>query len=221
MKSKENNDKRSLKRFFSLIHFVEKYIFRLFFPYKRHGNLKKYNDGPLILIGNHYANLDMAYACRVTDRPIHFVAKESLWKVGIVRYLVNRVQCIPVKRDGSDVQAIKSCMKILKDGGVINIYPEGTRNRSYRDLLPFHGGAAALSIKTQTPIIPVVQIKKMKLFRRRDIIYGDPIEFRQFYGKKLTKSDIEECDNVLREAIKNMRLAFIEKYKIKFKSYEV
>lgn len=221
MKSKENNDKTSLKRFFSLIHFVEKYIFRLFFPYKRHGNLKKYNDGPLILIGNHYANLDMAYACRVTDRPIHFVAKESLWKVGIVRYLVNKVQCIPVKRDGSDVQAIKSCMKILKEGGVINIYPEGTRNRSYKDLLPFHGGAAALSIKTQTPIIPVVQIKKMKLFRRRDIIYGDPIEFRQFYGKRLTKSDIEECDKVLRDAIINMRLAFIEKHKIKFKSYEV
>lgn len=221
MKSNDNKKKSSLKRIFILIHLFEKYIFRLLFPYKRHGNLKKYNEGPIILVGNHYSLLDMAYACRVTDRPIHFIAKDSLWKGGILKWFVNKVECIPVKRDGSDVQAIKSSMKILKEGGVINIYPEGTRNHSYKDLLPFRSGAAALSIKTQTPIIPVVQIKKMKLFRKRDVIYGDPIEFREFYGKKLSKADIEECDNRLREAIINMRLAFIEKYKIKFKSYEV
>lgn len=221
MKGKNKSKKSRMEKFFILIHLFEKYIFRLIFPYKKHGNLTKYNKGPLILVGNHYSLMDMAYACQVTDRPIHFVAKDSLWKGGIVKWFVDMVECIPVKRDGTDVQAIKACMKILKSGGVINIYPEGTRNHSYRDLLPFRSGAAALSIKTQTPIIPVVQIKKMKLFRKRDIIYGDPIEFREFYGKKTTRADIENCDNRLREAIINMRQAFIDKYKIKFKSYEV
>ena len=138
-----------------------------------------------------------------------------------MKKFVIKCECIPVKRDGSDVQAIKDAMRYLKNDGVINIYPEGTRNRSYADLLPFHSGAAALSIKMKAPIIPIVQIKKLKPFRKSHIIYGDPIEFRQFYNKKVTKEDLEECDKQLRDAIINMRLAFIERHNIKFKSDKV
>lgn len=210
-----------LQKFFNLLHFWEKHLFRVVFPYKRHGNLTKYENGAMIIIGNHYSVLDVVYPCLLTDRPIHFMAKQELWKGGPMKWFANKCECIPVKRDGSDVQAIKTAMRYLKNGDVVNIFPEGTRNRSYAELLPFHAGAAALSIKMQAPIIPIVQIKKLKAFHKSHIIYGDPIEFRQFYNKKVTKEDIEACDNRLREAIINMRLAFIEKYNIKFKSDKV
>ena len=210
-----------LQKFFNLLHFWEKHLFRVVFPYKRHGNMTKYENGAMIIIGNHYSVLDVVYPCLLTDRPIHFMAKQELWKGGPMKWFTNKCECIPVKRDGSDVQAIKTAMRYLKNGDVVNIFPEGTRNHSYADLLPFHAGAAALSIKMQAPIIPIVQIKKLKAFHKSHIIYGDPIEFRQFYNKKVTKEDIEACDNQLREAIINMRLAFIEKYKIKFKSDKV
>lgn len=210
-----------LEKFFNLLHFWERHLFRVVFPYKRYGNLKKYNEGPLIIIGNHYSVLDVVYPCLLTDRPIHFMAKHELWKGGLMKKFVIKCECIPVKRDGSDVQAIKDAMRYLKNDGVVNIYPEGTRNRSYADLLPFHAGAAALSIKLQVPIVPIVQIKKLKPFRRSHIIYGDPIEFRQFYNKRVSKEDIEACDKQLRDAIINMRLAFIERHDIKFKSDKV
>ena len=210
-----------LRKFFNLLHFWEKHLFRVVFPYERHGNLTKYDNGSLIIIGNHYSVLDVVYPCLVTDRPIHFMAKQELWKGGPMKWFANKCECIPVKRDGSDVQAIKDAMRYLKNGGVVNIFPEGTRNRSYADLLPFHAGAAALSIKMQAPIVPIVQIKKLKAFHKSHIIYGDPIEFRQFYNKRVTKEDIEACDKQLRDAIINMRLAFIEKYGIKFKSDKV
>lgn len=204
-----------------MLHFWEKHLFRVVFPYERHGNLTKYENGSLIIIGNHYSVLDVVYPCLLTDRPIHFMAKQELWKGGPMKWFANKCECIPVKRDGSDVQAIKDAMRYLKNGGVVNIFPEGTRNHSYVDLLPFHAGAAALSIKMQTPIVPIVQIKKLKPFHKSHIIYGDPIEFRQFYNKRVTKEDIEACDKQLRDAIINMRLAFIEKYGIKFKSDKV
>ena len=210
-----------LEKFFKLLHFWERHLFRKVFPYKRYGNLKKYNEGPLIIIGNHYSVLDVVYPCLLTDRPIHFMAKQELWKGGLMKKFVIKCECIPVKRDGSDIQAIKDAMRYLKNDGVVNIYPEGTRNHSYADLLPFHSGAAALSIKMQTPIIPIVQIKKLKPFHKSHIIYGDPIEFRQFYNKKVSKEDIEACDKQLRDAIINMRLAFIERHNIKFKSDKV
>lgn len=210
-----------LQKFFNLIHFIEKFVFRVVFPYERHGNLTNYDKGSLIIIGNHYSVLDVAYPCRVTDRPIHFMAKAELWKGGFMKWFTKKCECIPAKRDGTDVQAIKDAIRYLKGGNVVCIFPEGTRNHSYAEFLPFHNGAAALSIKTQTPIVPVVQIKKLKCFRKSHIIYGDPIEFKQFYGKKVSKEDLENCDKVLRNAMTNMRLAFIEKHGIKFKSDKV
>lgn len=218
-KSKEKPTK--LQKFFNLLHFLEKVLFRVVFPYKKYGNYRKYNDGPLIIVGNHYSVLDVVYPCLITDRPIHFMAKAELWNGGFMKWFATKCECIPVKRDGNDVQAIKDAMRYLKDNQVVNIFPEGTRNHSYADLLPFHAGAAALSIKMQAPIVPVVQVKKLKAFKRSCIIYGDPIEFRQYYGKRVTKEQLEECDKQLRDAIINMRLAFIEKHGIKFKSDKV
>jgi 1-acyl-sn-glycerol-3-phosphate acyltransferase len=204
-----------LEKLFTRLLKLEKIFYRLIFPYRRHGNLKKYNEGSLILVGNHYSVLDVVYPCMVTDRPVHFMAKSELWNKAISRKFATMCECIPVKRDGTDVQAVKTAMRILKEGGVINIFPEGTRNHSYDDLLPFKGGAAALAIKTRTPIIPVIQIEKVKAFHTIDVVYGDPIEFSKYYGKKLTSEQIDECDNELRDIIKNMRQSYIDKYNVK------
>ena len=211
VESKKDAIDRSFVRFFKFVRWVEKFILRVIFPYRKHGNIKKYNDGPIIIAANHYSVLDMMYLVQVTDRPVHFIAKSSIWKVKIGKWFADKVQCIPANRDGSDVKTLKMSMKVLKDGGVVAIYPEGTRNHSCEEMLPFHGGVAALSIKMQAPIIPVVQKKKMKFFRRNDVVYGDPVEFREFYGKKAGRADIEDCDARLREAMINMRRAFLDR----------
>ncbi|MGN0806800.1 MAG: lysophospholipid acyltransferase family protein [Candidatus Coproplasma sp.] len=217
---RNKDSKKSFNRMFKLIRFVEKYFFRWLFPYKLHGNLTKYNDGGLIIIGNHYNYLDVAYPLRITDKPINFIAKQELWdEGGFFKWFVTKCQCIPAKRDGSDVATVKQSLKVLREGGVINIFPEGTRNKvDGGDIQPFHGGAAALSIKTRTPIVPIVKIRSVKLFKRTDVIIGDPIEFRQYYGKKVSREELEACDEKMREALNNMRLSFMEKYNIKIKS---
>lgn len=219
MKEKKAFEKKKptkLEKFFKKLHFFERVLYRRLFPYRLHGCLKKYEQGPLIIVGNHYSVLDVIYPCLITDRPIHFMAKSELWDGKLMRWFTTKCECIPVKRDGSDVQAVKTAIRYLKNGEVVNIFPEGTRNRSYDDFLPFKSGAAALSIKTRTPILPVVQIKKVKMFKKTDVVYGEPIEFSKYYGKKLTAEQLEECDKQLRDILKNMRQAFIDKHKIKF-----
>jgi 1-acyl-sn-glycerol-3-phosphate acyltransferase len=213
----KDNKPSKLQKFFTRLRKLERIFYRLVFPYRKHGNLKKYNDGALILVGNHYSVLDVVYPCMVTDKPVHFMAKSQLWDKPISRWFANKCECIPVKRDGTDVQAVKTCMRLLKNGEIINIFPEGTRNHSYDDFLPFKGGAAALSIKTQTPILPVIQVEKVKAFHTIDVIYGDPIEFKKYYGKKLTSEQMDECDTELRNILKNMRQSYIDKYGIKLK----
>lgn len=210
MAKNDKKKKTKLERFFAFLHVIEKVFFRVVFPYKKYGNTKIRNDGALITIGNHLNYFDVFYPCLITDRPIHFVAKAELWRGGISEWFVRTCECIPAKRDGTDVQAVKDSMRVLKAGGVINIFPEGRRSFDANEVLPFHAGAAALSIKTQTPIIPVVKVNRLMCFRRAHVIYGDPIEFRQYYGKKVTREQLEECDNILREAVINMRKSFIE-----------
>lgn len=213
---KEKKKKTRLEKVFKIFHWLDRHVLSLIFPYEVHGNLTKYNEGPLIIIGNHYHYFDVLLSLKVTDRPIRYLAKRELRDDGgLMQKLTDLVDCIYVNRDGNDVQAIKDCMRVLRADGVLNIYPEGTRNRSYDSFLPFKSGAAALSIKAQAPIVPVVKVTKMKVFKKTYAIIGDPIEFRQYYGKKVTKEQIEECDNILREAMWNMRLAFLDKHPIK------
>lgn len=220
--NEERERMTKLRKTFDKLRKLEKIIFRPLFPYKRHGNLTRHNDGPLIIVGNHYSIWDVIPAAMSTDRAVHYMAKSELagvkigkWKIG--EAALNWLQCIVVKRDGSDVQAVKTCLRYLKNGEVINIYPEGTRNHSYEQFLPFKGGAAALAIKTKAPIVPVVEVERIRFLHRVNVIYGDPIYLTKYYGKRMTSEELEKVDEWLRSVMMNIRQAYIDKYHPKLK----
>ena len=216
-KKQENVNKKKRKKFerwFRFLHFCEK-IVRVFYPYKRHYEqfLKGYN-GPLIVVCNHYRLWDVIYpAMAIPSRPVHFMAKQELWDHKVTRWFCNKCQCIPVSRDGSgtDVKAMMQAIRYLKSGEIITIFPEGKRNTTGADMLPFKGGATALAIRTKTPIVPVVQIKKAKCFRMSHLIYGTPIEFTEYYDKKVSSEDIQACEVKLRDIMLKMRADYIAK----------
>lgn len=172
---------------------------RWLMPVKKHGHTEPYNDGSYVIVGNHKSGLDIIPAALATDKPVRYMAKKDLFERGIIKKLCESMEVIPVSRDGNDVRAVMQAMKALKNGEIVVIYPEGTRNRTEDIFLPFKSGATTLSIKTRSPIIPVVHVNKMKLFKRAHVIYGEPLEFSEFYDKKPTEEDIKRCDEILRE----------------------
>lgn len=175
------------------------------YPFRIKGLQTKFTGTTYIYVCNHYRVWDLVYPCIATKDPIHFMAKQSLWKRGIVKYLAIKSECIPVNRDGNDIKAVIQAMRYLKNGENVGIFPEGTRNKSNDIFLPFKGGASALSIKTKTPIVPIVQMGKARLFRKTDVVYGHPIEFSEYYDKRITEEDIEKCDRILLETMLKMR----------------
>lgn len=200
------------EKWFKFLRGIEKTILRLMFPYKKHGNLKKYN-GNYVIVCNHYRVWDVIYPVSATEQPVHYMGKSSLWKNKFFSWFLDKTQCIKVNRDGNDVKALMHAMRYLKNGEVVAIFPEGTRNKSEDGFLPFKGGAALMSIRTKSPIIPIVQVKKAKLFRKADVIYGEPIEFCEYYDKKLTEEQIQECEQKLRNAMLCMRENFLLEHK--------
>jgi 1-acyl-sn-glycerol-3-phosphate acyltransferase len=82
------------------------------------------------------------------------MAKEELFRVPILRSWMRAVGTFPVRRGEADRAAIRAALEIIQRGGVVGMFPEGTRNpRGY--LLPADPGAAFLALKAGVPILPV------------------------------------------------------------------
>lgn len=171
---------------------------RIVVPIKKLGRSEKFNDRAYIFVGNHRSNLDVVPVAASLNKPVHYMAKKELAEKRIGRWFTKKCECILVNRDGTDVRAVMLAMKYLKNGESICIFPEGTRNKTDEIFLPFKSGAAALSIKTRTPIVLMVQRNKIRLFRRNYFFYSEPFEFTEYYDKKLTEEDILEADEKLK-----------------------
>lgn len=179
-------------------------IIALIKPFRFYGN-RKVKDGACVYIGNHYAMLDIAFPFCTTWEGIHYVCKRSLVETPFVGWFVRKAKAIPVSRDGNDVRALLDCFKCLKNGEKVALYPEGTRNKTDAEMLPFKHGASVMAIRTKTPIIPIMLYNKPRFFRMTHVLIGDPIELTEYYDRKLTDEDYAEADEKLRQLLLQMR----------------
>lgn len=212
MAKKKKVKLNKFEKWFRFLRRLEKFIVHPLFHYKKYGHVHTFNDRPYIFVCNHYSLLDVILPAVATDKPVHFIAKKDLFEKGLMKKFVIKCQCIPANRDGTDVKAIMQAMKYLKGGESVVIFPEGTRNKTDEIFLPFKSGAAAISVKTKTPIVPIVQIKKLKFLRRTHVFYGEPMEFTEYYDKRLNEEDIKNCDETLRNKMLEMYSELSERF---------
>ena len=183
-------------------------IHAVLYPFRMHG-YKKVGPGPYIYVGNHYCLWDVFYPAHSTKDGIHYLAKDSILRAPVLGSWAKRVGVIGAMRDGTDVHTLMDAMRVLKNGEKISMFPEGTRNKGEGDdFLPFHGGAALLAIKTKTPVIPFVICNRPHVFRVTHVVFGEPMELKEFYGRKLTQSDYEAADEMLRNRLYELREEF-------------
>ena len=149
--------------------------------------------------------LDPVYAAALTWEGIHFVAKRELFDSKFMGFFVRNARVISVNRDGNDARGLLDCFKCLKNGEKLCIFPEGTRNKTDEEMLPFHSGAAVMAIKCKAPIVPIVIYNKPKFFRCTHVLIGDPIELSEYYGKKLSEEELSQVDEFLRNRMIEMK----------------
>ena len=155
-------------------------------------------DGSIIFAGNHKHALDPIVVMTYADRIVHYMAKEELFK-GLHGILFKKIGLIKIYRNKSNPLAIIESEKILKNGGAIGIFPEGTRNKTDKELLKFRHGTAVIAKKTNTKIVPFAIKGKYKLFGRDlQIQFGKPID--------VNNMEIEQANEYLRnEVLKLLR----------------
>lgn len=133
-------------------------------------------DGAVIVASNHVTGWDPPLLGVVLPRPIHYMAKEELFRNKLLGAVIRALGAFPVKRGATDISSVKQALKLLREGKVFGIFVEGTRSRS-GELQEAKGGAAMFAVKTQSPVVPCYIAAGPKGWRRRvDIRLGPPLE---------------------------------------------
>lgn len=136
-------------------------------------------EGSLIVYGNHQSIMDIfCLNLAFGSRRIVFMAKNSLFKIPVLKNIVKAYGAFPVDRSRADITAIKNALRVLKEGKTLGIFPEGTRIGSVEES-DAKGGIAMIAEKTKTTLQPVRIIYKRKLmiFNSMTVIIGKSFSF--------------------------------------------
>ncbi len=183
---------------YNLIKPIYTILLKIIFRPKVIGKENIPKDGALIFAGNHKHAVDPTMVMMSTDRVVHYMAKEELFK-GLHGVLFRKIGLIKIYRGKSNPQAIIEAEDILNSRGTIGIFPEGTRNKGTEELLKFRHGAVRIAQKTNSPILPFAIKNKYKIFRKNVVLeFGKPID--------VSNMEIEEANEYLRnEVLKLLR----------------
>lgn len=154
-------------------------------------------EGPIIIVGNHKHLMDQCSVIISTKRIIHYMAKKEYFD-GKFAWFFSSVGCISVNREAHDGVAKNEAIEILKKGGAIGLFPEGTRNKTNNKLLlPFKFGAVSMAKKTNATIIPCAVTGDYK-FRSKNLMirFGKPI--------KVENEDLENANNLIYNEIEKL-----------------
>ncbi|HVC32035.1 MAG TPA: lysophospholipid acyltransferase family protein [Chloroflexota bacterium] len=110
--------------------------------------------GPLILAPNHLHIADPPVLSAFLPRKIYFMAKQEAWGHSFMGLLSRWFEAFPVRRGEADLAAYRYALKLLADGKVLGIFPEGHRSRDGH-LQPGQPGAVILAQRAGAPIVPV------------------------------------------------------------------
>jgi 1-acyl-sn-glycerol-3-phosphate acyltransferase len=154
-------------------------------------------NGAVILASNHLSFIDSVFLPLVMERRMVFLAKSEYFtgkgiKGWLTRLFFNGAGMLPIDRSGGKASeaSLNTGLRVLAEGNVLGIYPEGTRSpdgRMYRG----RTGVARMILEAHVPVVPVAMIdtekvmpigSKLPKVRRVGVVFGEPLDFSRFEG---------------------------------------
>jgi 1-acyl-sn-glycerol-3-phosphate acyltransferase len=165
-------------------------------------------SGPFLLIANHQGLLDPILIQAFCPRPVFTLTKSSQFRGSVFRWLLPRLNAIPVRRYQVDGQVVRVALRVLERGQALGLYPEGERSWDGR-VQPFRLGSIRLMLKAGVPVLPAridgsydVWPRWSGVPRRAEvrIHFGAPL----YFGRHDRRADREAA---LAEAVRRTREA--------------
>jgi 1-acyl-sn-glycerol-3-phosphate acyltransferase len=165
--------------------------------------------GPCVLAANHVSVMDGFFLGIAVTRQVRFMAKAELHRVPIVKQILEGAGAFPVERGADAGRAVATAVKLLEQGAVVGVFPEGTslpdKKRGYKR------GAARLALATGAPLVPVALVgthltlepgtHRIRLPRVR-IVIGEPLSVER---QEPTEKAATELTARLQKEIESLR----------------
>lgn len=170
-------------------------------------------EGGVLVVSNHESFLDPVLVGTGVRRGMTYLARSSLFRNILFGTVIRSIDAIPIDREGLGLAGIKESLRRLKRGGMVVIFPEGTRTPD-GEIQPFRAGFTMLAVRSKAAILPVAIEGAFQAWPRRQklpsrstihVRYGRPIlpeEARQMNDEELlaeVERRVRQCREQLRE----------------------
>ncbi|WP_069366645.1 lysophospholipid acyltransferase family protein [Salisediminibacterium beveridgei] len=167
-------------------------FFRLFYRVKIQGKQNIPEEQGVLLCSNHIHFLDPPLVGSFLKRETRFMAKAELFEAPILKSLIPKFGAFPINRGKSDRKAMRTGLKLLKEGEIVGVFPEGTRSKT-GELKKGLSGVGFFALRSDAAVVPCAVIGPYRLFKTIHIIYGEPLNMDQLREEKASPEATTEA----------------------------
>lgn len=180
-------------------------LFHPFVRFELEGTENIPDTGGYLLACNHISGWDPVLLALALPVPIHFMAKIELFRIPVLGYLLGKLGAFPVDRGKGDTDAVQHAVDIVKDGGVLGIFPEGSRSKDgvFRKV---KSGTVVIASRTGGDILPTaIQYGKRHFLRKHVFIkYGAVIRNEDLHIEGQNRAELRAANTILASAISDL-----------------
>ena len=170
--------------------------------------------GPALVIANHTCSADPAFLSAGCRRPLSFLVAREYYTIPILGRLFEYLHCVATTRNGRDIAAPRSALRLLQEGRLVCLFPEGGLSHvGLRVRRRAKLGAAFMALKTGAPVIPAWigggpqtdETLNAWLRPSRVVVrFGRPVTLSAYIGRRIDRKLLEEVTRLLMSQIANL-----------------
>jgi 1-acyl-sn-glycerol-3-phosphate acyltransferase len=202
-----------MKPLYLVGHIVCRAVARAGFNFSVYGRENLIEDGPAIVASNHQSYLDPPLIGCAHQRELHYLARKTLFDHKILGWFLRRVNAVPVDRDRGDIAAIKTIIRLVKEGHRIIIFPEGTRSLNGQ-LQQARSGLGMVIVKTGAPVVPVRLFGTFEALPKTGHLKLVPVSMVVGQPLRFTQQDIASKDRDLYQRLSDRVIEQIAKLRV-------
>ena len=188
------------KGFYAFARGVLKLYLGICHPVRVHGAENIPAEGPAIVCGNHISLRDPFVVAVCMKHPLRFMGKKEIFKFKFLNPFLYALGGFPVDRGAADTSALRTSVNILKEGDILGIFPEGTRQEDDGQQHAIQAGVASIALRGKARLVPVFIQGPYKLFRPIHITFGPALDYTAHEGR-IDRAAIDRATNEIADAI--------------------
>lgn len=198
---------------YSISRSLFRVLFKILFRWEIHGSEHLQTKGGCLVCSNHASFLDPPLVGSPWPRPLHYFARESLFRFPFLRWWMEKCNAMSVRRDEVDLTALRKAIRLVESGEALVVFPEGTRTLD-GNLQSAKNGAGLMAYKTKARIVPTYidgsfrawpKGRKWPRLTKIRVYYGEPFVPTELYGKPGSAETYQEITNLIMTKIGELK----------------